>query len=424
MPSHITVDPRFGPRMRQLRQQRGISFRALANRVLSCKTSLQEFEVGKSMPSVDTARRIDEALDAGGELVALLSAAECPAGLGEQENAMKRRDVLQSLTALATGAAGVPLVSLEAIRHGVGVAFGGVPQVDEWESIVTGYARDFYTIPPAELLADLSADLVVLQHLVSASGEVHARDLSRAGGQLSVIMAMTLASLGQARAARRWWTTARQAADRSTDAVTRVWVRDWEAVNGLYERRPIPELLDLADEATAIDPTLASAGMAGALSGKAQALSILGRAEEAQAALRNLEAVCERLPSSVVNDGTSMFGWPEYRLRHTESYVHTYLGNTGAAYAAQDRAFAIYPPELAREQTQMQMHRARCMVIEGHIGDGLEYAMDALEELPQPMHNALLYQVGRTVTAAVPEGERGRPALNDLHGMLTLPAAS
>jgi transcriptional regulator with XRE-family HTH domain len=66
------LDPGFGPRMRELRMDRGLSLRALATRALSNKSQLQAFEAGTQRPSADTVRRIDEALDAGGELVGLL----------------------------------------------------------------------------------------------------------------------------------------------------------------------------------------------------------------------------------------------------------------------------------------------------------------------------------------------------------------
>jgi transcriptional regulator with XRE-family HTH domain len=68
MVRHTVVDPRFGPRMRELRELHGLSLRALAGRTLANKSQLQAFEVGKERPSVETAQRIDTALEAGGDL--------------------------------------------------------------------------------------------------------------------------------------------------------------------------------------------------------------------------------------------------------------------------------------------------------------------------------------------------------------------
>jgi transcriptional regulator with XRE-family HTH domain len=69
------VDPGFGSRMRELRDLRGLSLRALAARALSNKSQLQAFEAGNDTPSVETASRIDEALGANGVLAAMVTPA-------------------------------------------------------------------------------------------------------------------------------------------------------------------------------------------------------------------------------------------------------------------------------------------------------------------------------------------------------------
>ena len=85
MARRTEVDPLFGPRMRELREARGLSLRALATHVLSNKSQLQAFETGKERPSLETAQRIDEALGAGGSIAALVSshpgAGDATAGL-------------------------------------------------------------------------------------------------------------------------------------------------------------------------------------------------------------------------------------------------------------------------------------------------------------------------------------------------------
>ncbi|MDT5024065.1 MAG: hypothetical protein QOE61_491, partial [Micromonosporaceae bacterium] len=74
MARHTAVDPDFAPQMRELREARGLSLRALAAHALSNKSQLQAFETGRESPSVETARRIDEALGAGGSLAAMVTA--------------------------------------------------------------------------------------------------------------------------------------------------------------------------------------------------------------------------------------------------------------------------------------------------------------------------------------------------------------
>lgn len=68
----FTVDPLFGERLRAIRTERGLSLRALAARAYSSKSHLHEFEVGEKQPTPDVARRLDEALQAGGELAGMV----------------------------------------------------------------------------------------------------------------------------------------------------------------------------------------------------------------------------------------------------------------------------------------------------------------------------------------------------------------
>lgn len=67
------VDPRFGPRLRVLRQQRGLSLRQLAALTHYGKSYLHSFETGARVPSRDAAGRLDQALGAGGALLALVA---------------------------------------------------------------------------------------------------------------------------------------------------------------------------------------------------------------------------------------------------------------------------------------------------------------------------------------------------------------
>ena len=407
----------FGEELRRLRQASGISLRSLADLVAFDYSYLAQVERGARPGSVRLAQKCDEALGTSGRLTAIFRASRRRAG--DEAAVPPRRAVLQAMTVLAGGANG-SLAALEATRQGLAAALGDVPDAGEWSAIAATYTREFFTVAPAELLPELSADLLVLQRVLGAREGRAAADLARSAAQLGVVQAMTLAGLGQLRAARRWWHTARTAADLSRDTSMRVWVRSWDAVNGLYERRPLPAVLALIDETLAIS-TRPSAGVAGALAGRAQAYALLGDTERSKVALRKLSAVTERMPDAVVADEQSMHGWPEYRLRHTESYVHSQLGEIEPAYDAQDRASLLYPPELAREHAQVELHRARCLVLEGHLADGLGHALRTLVELPDQFHNQSVYEMGGHVLTAVPAGEYGRSAVLDLRALVNRP---
>jgi transcriptional regulator with XRE-family HTH domain len=69
------VDPRFAETLRRLRDERGLSLRRLADVVHHGKTYVHELETGAKQPTLDVARRLDDALGAGGALAALVGQA-------------------------------------------------------------------------------------------------------------------------------------------------------------------------------------------------------------------------------------------------------------------------------------------------------------------------------------------------------------
>jgi transcriptional regulator with XRE-family HTH domain len=257
----------------------------------------------------------------------ILQAAARQPGDNEKVN---RRQLLIDLAVLGLAA---PLMGGEAVRQGLAAAVAGgrhAVAIDEWDRIVHEYARLYCVTPTDRLLRDLIGDLSVLQPFLEGSDGAAQRGLARVGAHLAAISAVAWADVGESAYAGRWWRTARQLADHSGDLQARTWVRGREVVNGLYEQRPVSTILDRAAEAASIAGPLASVGSAFLYCGLAQTLAVAGREDEALAALRRVAEVSEHLPASVVADEGSMFGWPEVRLPHTESYVHTSLGNTPA----------------------------------------------------------------------------------------------
>jgi hypothetical protein len=249
------------------------------------------------------------------------------------------------------------------------------------------------------------------------------RGLARVGAQLAAISAVAWADAGEPTRAGRWWRTARQLADGSGDIEVRTWVRGWEVLNGLYEQRPVSVILDRAAEATSIAGPLACAGTASLYAGLAQTLAVAGRSGEALAALGRVAEVTDRLPARVVADEGSMLGRPEVRLRHTESYVHTWLGDTHRAYAAQEAALRIYPESLARDRAMLLLHRVACMIRDGDVGGGLAYAGRVLDSLPVQHHTESVYGIGRAAIRVLPAQERGRPEVAELRARLAFSPA-
>lgn len=78
MARRTIVDPRFPTRVRELRHERGLSLRDLAGAAYIGKSTLSEIENGHHAPCPETALHLDRALDAAGELAAMVTMAPEP----------------------------------------------------------------------------------------------------------------------------------------------------------------------------------------------------------------------------------------------------------------------------------------------------------------------------------------------------------
>jgi transcriptional regulator with XRE-family HTH domain len=72
MPRPTVVDPRFHTRLRELREGRGLSLQALARAAYVSKSHISELENGIKTPGITTAKALDSALSAGGELAGMV----------------------------------------------------------------------------------------------------------------------------------------------------------------------------------------------------------------------------------------------------------------------------------------------------------------------------------------------------------------
>jgi hypothetical protein len=323
------------------------------------------------------------------------------------------------------GAAG-PLVALETLRHDLVQAVAGdvAASLEEWQAIAWDYGYTYTVTPPAILLDDLSIDLLIArQQLGRMTDAPTQRAMQRVTAVLEAFLAQTLGNLGHIQAGRRWWRTARMTADKSHDPEIRTWVRGREVIRGVQERWPLTAVLERADEAATLD-TSPGMGSATVLIGRAQVLAAMGRPAEARAAMTAVYNVVDRLPDRITADVTSMFGWPEYRLRHGESFVYTHLGDNRRAAAAQDRALALYPTHMFRERAQVQLHQATRMVRSGDATAGAAHAQQIVAELPETQRIEVVLEAAKSVVHAVPKAEQHRPEVVALREMLALPAVS
>ena len=311
----------------------------------------------------------------------------------------------------------------ESFRHDMVRAVLGDEQVnlDEWERIASEYGSDYITTSPATIFEDLSIDLRIAQeHLMRLRRSSDQRTLRRVIARLTGLVAETLSDLGDLRASIRWWRTANQAADASEDPAVRTWVRGREIIHGVYDRRPVRTLLDMADRAEAIT-ICPFAGVAIVHAGRAKALSIRGDSTEAMRALNAVRVMSDRVLSRATQDDIlSVYTWSEVHLRHVETFVHTYLGHFVEAEAAAQAAIALYPDRRSSGCSQVQLHQGMCMVRQGNITGGLRDACRVLVDLPEAQRRDMVLEVARHILQAVPPPDRLRPEARNLRRLLGL----
>jgi hypothetical protein len=323
--------------------------------------------------------------------------------------------------------AGIAMLSgldgrLEIVRRGFDRALGAESsslEVADWERTAQAYGRESLTVPPAQLLPNLVAEFDELRTVLTSPLPAGAgRDLTRVAGQLAALIAINQVGLGEHQAARRWWRTARRAADRACDPALQAFVRGRQAVMALYASHEPAEILLMAEDAVAVSQGIPCAGSVSGLAAEAQASSLLADAKRACATLGTLSDVFERLPDDVAHERSSEYGWSEQRLRHVESYVFTRLGETKLAERAQDQADTLYPATNRSGRTQVRLHRAECLIIDGDVTEGVRYASTVFEEQPQGQRTEWVMELARTALAAIPAKAQSLPAVREYRGLL------
>jgi hypothetical protein len=307
-----------------------------------------------------------------------------------------------------------PLAAMEPTRHLVTTSLApddGVPGVDEWRAIVHDYSLSYGTDPAADLLRRLDADLSILSGVTrDESDSTVVRELRRIGALLAAFTAHAAADVGDLPSSRRWWRTAKRAADASGDVHARLWTRGREIVRALYEQRPVADVLGLVAEADAIAASVNAppAAVQDYLDGKARVLVRAGRGEEARSVLTEVQINFDRLPPEVSGDTVSWFGWSERALHLAESYTYSHLGDWTRADEAQTAASRLFPVANRRGPVLVDLQRALCQVRGGDINGGIDQAYTAMTALPRAQYNSPIVQVSRDVATAVAPTGSGR----------------
>lgn len=282
----------FHRELRRLRTERGLSIRALAALVHHGKSYLHELETGQKVPSIAVARRLDEALAAGGRLAA----------------------ALRSTTAVDTES---EIEALELVRR-ITASDVSHETLERLELAADRIAMSYAATPPADLLPRVRRYLDYVSSLADARKTLaQQRRLIVVGAWLALLRATLHIDLRQGAAAGAYLRTAEQMADLAGHTEVSAWVletRAWDALTAGDYR----QALMLSQHAQAVAPPDGSAFVQ-ATAQEGRAWARLGDRAQTRHLLDRVERLAGARP---VPDH------PEHHYRYDPAKAHAYAATT------------------------------------------------------------------------------------------------
>jgi tetratricopeptide (TPR) repeat protein len=268
--SRRSVDQSFSARARELLRQQDMSIRVLAARTFYAKSYVHDLVSGKKMPTGAAAKRIDDALCAGGALVALVRPSPTKTVSSDELDAL---ELLRRVEASD--------VSAETLTR--------------LETVVDDLATAYATTPPEDLTPQIRQHLAYVARLIDTRMTLdQRRRLLVTGGWLSLLAATVHIDLQQSVAAAARLKTADRMADHAGHDEIRAWCQEtlaWDVLTaGAY-----PQAVKLSQQAQAIAPRGSSAFIQ-ATAQEGRAWARMGRRIETRDILDRIDRLVCSLP--------------------------------------------------------------------------------------------------------------------------------
>lgn len=326
----------------------------------------------------------------------------------DAEDDVKRRELLQ------LGMLGVVThTHNDLIRYSLDqvLAAAETNLVEDWHLTYLDHAHNILVSPPADVHRALLLDLAALHQQISRHGLD--RDLLRVAAQLAVLSGNALTRMGSYEDARRWWATARHAADASGDGNLSAWTRGKEAAFALYAPRPLSVVMALTDTARR-KAGRPCPGLLCALGAQAQGLATMGRASEAQRVLEELTDVQDR------TDDHGGYEWTEDATAYVTSWVHAHGGREEKGAAA--RAEVVRISRSYQNIANARLHEAIAVARHGGHVEAARTAADVIAGMEPSFRTRMIVHTAHRVLEATPIRFRQETAVRDLEDVLSATA--
>ncbi|WP_233508475.1 helix-turn-helix domain-containing protein [Spongiactinospora gelatinilytica] len=405
----------LGAAIRQGRRRKKLSQRALATYARVDDTMISHYERAITYPHASTIQLIDDALEAHGFLVMLHAYAtefdRRQAGRKDsnpsdhEDDDMERRTTMRLMAAISAAAV-LPLDQLEAVRTGLGLSLDKQIGLNDLEATAYDLAYDLRYHPPKEFISQLAPNLADVQHALAHRTDLDRAGLHRVAGQMSALMAMAVQETGNVSAARRWWRTARAAADSSRDLDLQVWVRGRQALVDSAPR--------MAAEAVHLSLGRVNAGLLEARTAQARQQLNQGEVKNASDVLHPLDDLATRLPQEAATETKAIWGWS--KERHNLERVALRVG-AGDPTVYDDLTVMGEHETNPRAYAIIQMEKSLCLLRNGDVPQAVTEAATAYDGL-HPAHRTTAVKAwSRRIISELPEKARALPAARELRAL-------
>ncbi|MFG1676358.1 helix-turn-helix domain-containing protein [Micromonospora sp. NPDC049282] len=409
----------LGHQLAELRTAAGHTQHVFARLVQYGRSSVANTETGRQQPDRAFWTRCDAILQTDGVLAQEYDRIVAYARQQRRASVMKTATSLRPSATLAdTAEASLSRqdrvrrhLEVDLARHDVTTGY-----LESCEQAIAGHGRAARFRAPKTLLVDLLTDVEDLQLLLGRSHTAMTlRRTTRLIAQTAGLLSLTLLKLGDLPSSRRWARTARAAATEAEDPATSTWVWAQDAYWHFYAGDHAGAVA-VARHAQQLAGGLATVGGTLAAALEARAHAALHTHSDAKGAIVVAEATLSRLGPEHVEP--SAFGYDEAQLRFHAGNALTYLGDTAGAWAAQDRALELYPPEDYLDRSLIGLDRAVCLLHLHEAQAAAQQLADVLKQVGPDQRIGLLSNRAREILNKVPESQRKAPELRDIDDLL------